>query len=186
MAGTYPDALAPRARSARQRFWLDHLPAWQTQGTSLRAYAAANGLSSSSLYRARRRLERRGLLSESTKAAPAFVPVRVAPPAPACRVLLPNGVVVEVPEHTERAMCATVSPGSEPPIVVFEYDRTRSGDIPRRLLEGFCGSLHTDGYSGYGRAVREYDLVHLACWTYVAARIMLRRTPGPTTTPGPC
>ena len=88
--------------------WLDHLRAWQAQGTSLRAYAAANGLSSSSLYRARRRLERRGLLSESNEGAPAFVAVRVARPAPACRVLVPNGVVVEVPEHTERAMCAAV------------------------------------------------------------------------------
>ena len=58
--------------------------------------------------RARRRLERRGLLSGREEAAPAFVPVRVAPSAPACRVVLPNGVVVEVPEHTERAMCATV------------------------------------------------------------------------------
>ena len=108
MAGTYPDSQVPRARSARQQFWLHHLRAWQAQGTSLRAYAAANGLSSSSLYRARRRLERRGLLSGPEDTAPAFVPVRVASSAPACRVLLPNGVVVEVPEHTERAMCATV------------------------------------------------------------------------------
>ena len=43
MAGTYPDSQIPRARSARQQFWLDHLRAWQAQGTSLRAYAAANG-----------------------------------------------------------------------------------------------------------------------------------------------
>ena len=108
MAATYPDSQVPRARSARQQFWLDHLRAWQAQGTSLRAYAAANGLSSSSLYRARRRLESRGVLSESEEAAATFVPVRVAAPAPACRVLLPNGVVVEVPEHTERALCTTV------------------------------------------------------------------------------
>ena len=108
MAGTYPDSQVPRARSARQQFWLDHLCAWQAQGTSLRAYAAANGLSSSSLYRARRRLERRGLLSESEDTTATLVPVRVTAPSPACRVLLPNGVVVELPEHTERAICATV------------------------------------------------------------------------------
>ena len=30
-----------------------------------------------------------------------------------------------------------------------------------RLLAGFTGALHTDGYSGYGPAVREYDLVPL-------------------------
>jgi len=40
MAGTYPDSQVPRARSARGQFWLDHLRAWQAQGTSLRAYAA--------------------------------------------------------------------------------------------------------------------------------------------------
>ena len=83
MAGTYPDSQILRTR-ARQQFWLDHLRAWQAQDTSLRAYAAANGLASSSLYRAHRRLKRRGLLSRSNEAAPAFVPVRVAPPAPAC------------------------------------------------------------------------------------------------------
>ena len=108
MAGTYRVSQVPRARSARQPFWLEHPRAWQAHGTSLRAYPAANGLSSSSLYRVRRRFERLGLLSGREEAAPAFVPVRVAPSAPACRVVLPNGVVVEVPEHTERAMCATV------------------------------------------------------------------------------
>ena len=74
MAGTYPDSQVPRARSARQRFWFDHLRAWQAQGSSLRAYAAANGLSSSSLYRARRRLERRGLLSGREEARPGVRP----------------------------------------------------------------------------------------------------------------
>ena len=58
-----------------------------------------------------------------------------------------------------------MSPGPEPPIVVFVYDPTRSGDVPRRLLAGFTGALHTDGYSGYGPAVRECDLVHLA-WAH--------------------
>ena len=66
--------------------------------------------------------------------------------------------------ESKSQLWAMMSPGPEPPIVVFEYDPTRAGDVPRRLLAGFCGALHTDGYSGYGPAVREYDLVHLACW----------------------
>ena len=77
MAGTYRDSQVPRARSARQQFWLEHLSAWQAQGTSLRAYAAANRFSSSSLYRARRMLERRGMLSGCEEAPATFVPVRV-------------------------------------------------------------------------------------------------------------
>ena len=77
--------------------------------------------------------------------------------------------------ESKSQMWALMSPGPEPPIVVFAYDPTRAGEVPMRLLAGFTGALHTDGYSGYGPAVREYDLVHLACWAYVAAGIMLRR-----------
>ena len=43
MAGTYPDSQIPRARSARQQFWLDHLRAWQAQDTSLRPVPRARG-----------------------------------------------------------------------------------------------------------------------------------------------
>ena len=68
--------------------------------------------------------------------------------------------------ESKSQLWAMMSPGPEPPIVVFEYDPSRSGDVPRRLLAGFAGALHTDGYSGYGPAVREYDLVHLACWAH--------------------
>ena len=68
--------------------------------------------------------------------------------------------------ESKSQLWAMMSPGPEPPIVVFVYDPTRSGDVPRRLLAGFCGALHTDGYSGYGPAVREYDLVQLACWAH--------------------
>ena len=68
--------------------------------------------------------------------------------------------------ESKSQLWAMMSPGPEPPIVVFDYDPTRAGEVPRRLLAGFCGALHTDGYSGYGPAVREYDLVHLACWAH--------------------
>jgi len=34
------------------------------------------------------------------------------------------------------------------------------------LVAGFTGARHTDGYSGDGPAVREYDLVQLACWSH--------------------
>ena len=68
--------------------------------------------------------------------------------------------------ESKSQLWAMMSPGPEPPIVVFEYDPTRSGDVPRRLLAGFTGALHTDGYSGYAPAVREQGLVHLACWSH--------------------
>jgi len=38
------------------------------------------------------------------------------------------------------------------PVMLFDYDPSRGGDVPKRLLEGFSGYLQTDGYEGY-RAV---------------------------------
>ena len=48
---------------------------------------------------------------------------------------------------------AQCSGQSERPIVLFDYDASRSGDVPERLLEGFRGYLHTDAYSGYNAVV---------------------------------
>jgi transposase len=36
-----------------------------------------------------------------------------------------------------------------PPIILYEYQETRSGEHPRKFLSGFKGYLHADGYSGY-------------------------------------
>ena len=63
--------------------------------------------------------------------------------------------------ESKSQLWAQMSAGPEPPIVLFEYDPTRAGDVPKRLLAGFTGALHTDGYSGYAPVVREYGLVHL-------------------------
>ena len=35
------------------------------------------------------------------------------------------------------------------PIVIYEYQPTRSSSHPKRFLSGFSGYLHTDGYQGY-------------------------------------
>ena len=108
MAQTLPTVPIPRTKSAREQFWLDHPRALHEQDQPLSAYAEAHGLSPGSLYRARARLRGRRLVSAPELTAPAFVPACIAPPGTGCRVHLPNGVVVEVPEHTKRAMCATV------------------------------------------------------------------------------
>lgn len=58
------------------------------------------------------------------------------------------------------------------PIVLFEYDPTRSREVPRRLLEGFRGALHTDGYAGYDAVVAELGLIRLYCWVHVRRRFV--------------
>lgn len=48
-------------------------------------------------------------------------------------------------------------------IVLFNYSPTRNQEIPLKLLKGFNGTLQTDGYSAYNKAVREYKLNHVGC-----------------------
>ena len=44
------------------------------------------------------------------------------------------------------------------PAVLFEYDPSRSEEVPLRLLDGFRGTLQTDGYAGYNNK-RVFGLV---------------------------
>ncbi len=50
------------------------------------------------------------------------------------------------------------------PIVLYEYQPTRSSSHPKRFLEGFQGYLHTDGYQGYHRLP---DVTVVGCFSHV-------------------
>lgn len=50
-----------------------------------------------------------------------------------------------------------------PAIVLFEYTPTRGSGHPERFLEGFKGSLHTDGYSGYEKME---GVILSGCWAH--------------------
>ena len=52
------------------------------------------------------------------------------------------------------------------PVILFDYDPSRSQAVPQRLLEGFKGALQTDGYDGYNAAVIAGKLTHLGCWAH--------------------
>lgn len=54
----------------------------------------------------------------------------------------------------------------ERPIILFDFDPTRSGYVPKRLLEAFHGILQTDGYDGYNAVVRELGLIRLYCMAH--------------------
>ncbi len=89
------------ARTPRQRFWLEHLKACREQGLSLKAYARNHNLSVSALYTANSALKRRATSIAPNTPAPKLVPVRLASGPSMIRVLLPNGVVVELPESID-------------------------------------------------------------------------------------
>lgn len=46
----------------------------------------------------------------------------------------------------------------------FYYTRSRSGDIPKKLLAGFHGYLTTDAYSGYEKVE---GIIRNLCWSHV-------------------
>jgi len=54
----------------------------------------------------------------------------------------------------------------EHPLIYYEYDPSRSGEVPKRLLRGFEGFLQTDGYEGYSAIGREPKVVHVGCWAH--------------------
>ena len=51
------------------------------------------------------------------------------------------------------------------PIVLYEYQPTRSSAHPKAFLEDFKGYLHTDGYAGYHVLPSEVKIV--GCWGHV-------------------
>lgn len=52
------------------------------------------------------------------------------------------------------------------PLILYEYDRSRSAEVPKRLFEGYEGVLQTDGYEGYGAIGREPGIIHVGCWAH--------------------
>ncbi|MDF2415835.1 IS66 family transposase, partial [Aeromonas sp. 1HA1] len=61
--------------------------------------------------------------------------------------------------------------------VLFEYDPSRAGSVPVRLLAGFGGILQADGYSGYAEVCRTSGLTRIGCWDH-ARRKFIEATQG--------
>lgn len=103
---------AERALTAQQRHWLEHLRACESSGKTMRAYAAEAGISIGSLYGAKKRLVRDGLIDSGRQASPVkFTRTRiVAATAPIAewRVGFPNGITVSFSGTVNGATLTTV------------------------------------------------------------------------------
>ena len=58
------------------------------------------------------------------------------------------------------------------PAVLFEYDVSRSEEVPLRLLDGFEGVLQADGYAGYNRVCRENPITRIGCWDHARRKFV--------------
>src|SRR5690606_21288814 len=50
--------------------------------------------------------------------------------------------------------------------VLFDYNPSRGGHVPKSMLDNFKGYLQTDGYAAYDRYGKKKDIIHLACWAH--------------------
>jgi len=62
-------------------------------------------------------------------------------------------------------------PGA-PPIVLFEYDPSRSKSVPNRLFEGYSGYFQSDGYAGYDALCLNENVTRVGCWAHVRRKFI--------------
>ncbi len=66
---------------------------------------------------------------------------------------------------TRRSYLFAYRSGSGPPIVVFDFCTSRSGEHARRFLDEYQGALMVDDYAGY-KALFAKGVTELGCWAH--------------------
>ncbi len=52
------------------------------------------------------------------------------------------------------------------PLILYDYDPSRGQAVPIRLLEGYRGYLHTDGYAGYDAVGSDPGITQVGCFAH--------------------
>ena len=84
------------------------------------------------------------------------------------QVLKENGKTVQ----SDKWMWVTRGGPPDKPSVLFEYDPSRGGKVPVRLLDDFTGILQADGYSGYGQVCAANGLTRIGCWDHARRKFV--------------
>lgn len=58
------------------------------------------------------------------------------------------------------------------PVVIYDHDPSRSGEVPVRLLHDYHGYLMTDGYDAYNQLARTDGIERLVCSAHVRRHYM--------------
>ncbi len=74
--------------------------------------------------------------------------------------------------QSNKWMWVTCGGPPNKPSVLFEYDPSRSGAVPERLLEDFRGILQADGYSGYGQICEANQIQRIGCWDHARRKFV--------------
>lgn len=88
------------------------------------------------------------------------------------RILHMDETTVQVLKEAGRAATSKsymwVQTGGPPdrPVVIYDYNPSRGGDVPMELVSGFQGFLMTDGYEAYNALARTEGIEHQVCWAH--------------------
>ena len=74
--------------------------------------------------------------------------------------------------QADKWMWLTYGGPPDKPSVLYEYDPSRAGTVPERLLENFTGILQADGYSGYAAICRKNSLTRIGCWDHARRKFV--------------
>jgi transposase len=67
---------------------------------------------------------------------------------------------------TKSYMWAFRGGGLDEPVVIFLYNPTRSGQVPKDFVHGYSGYIQTDGYKGYDDLGKQAGIIHVGCWSH--------------------
>ena len=95
----------------RQRYWLEHIQAWNKSGKRMSEYAKDQSFAVRSMYDAKKSLVSKGLLPRTrTSYSPRFEQVQIIEPSNESewRITLPNGAAVEFTASLDEQTLSTV------------------------------------------------------------------------------
>lgn len=70
------------------------------------------------------------------------------------------------PAESQSYMWVEARMGPQP-LILYEYDPSRSSKVPKRLLEGYQGYLQVDGYEGYNRVCQNPRVLRVGCAAHI-------------------
>ena len=65
--------------------------------------------------------------------------------------------------ETKSWMWVRATPGRKQPIVLFDYDPHRSGEVAQRLFADYRGFLQADGYGAYNPLAKQEGVIRIGC-----------------------
>jgi transposase len=63
-------------------------------------------------------------------------------------------------------MWVTVGYYEEKKVILFHYHPSRSGEVARKLTDGYRGYIQTDGYAAYTAVGEREGIHHVGCWAH--------------------